>query len=637
MGRIGPRRHSRTLVLVVALAFAGTACSLGGAEKPAGPTRPALARGTLRLALIVPTSLDDPAILDPARPYDPFGRIDPEILRCCLLRTLLSYSGHPTEEGGTELHPDLAAAMPQVSRDQLSWTFRLKRGIRYAPPLERTSIEAADVVRAVERTATAEVSGGSYSTYYSVIQGYDAFARGQTDTISGLEIVDEHTVAVHLTEVTNDFGYRMALPGSAPIPAIPGDATAPLGVAHGHDDGYGPYLVASGPYMVQGAERLDPAEPAAAQPRAPGLTLGSLTLVRNPSWTRSTDDLRRAYVDRIEFLSMTRPEAERGIDEGTVDGIFDATNSREQVERYLADPELAPRVGSVPFDFFVGYTAMNLAVPPFDDVHVRRAVNLAYDADRWARIGSRHLDLSGGDFGFGTFGHLAPDGIEADLLRGERLYPFDVAAAHAEMARSGYDGNGDGVCDNPACRHIFALETDTGFEKFTDRVWVEGLKQIGITLDIHRIGDLDTYNQMSLDPSRRIPLNLGAFWLADYPNASVMFTTLFTAEGIGGVSQGNESLVGARPDQLERWGYGVTRVPNVDAKLDECLALIGFDQTLCWAELDQQLMTKVVPWVPQNTLYGVGISSKRFVRFKWDQALGTWPALDQIALARGST
>ncbi|MGA9162534.1 MAG: ABC transporter substrate-binding protein, partial [Actinomycetota bacterium] len=225
----------------MALAFAGTACFLGGADKPAGPTRPALAGGTLRLALIKPTSLDDPAILDPARPYDPAFRIDPEILRCCLLRTLLSYSGHPTEEGGTELHPDLATAMPQVSRDQLTWTFRLKSGIHYAPPLETTTIEAADVVRAVERTATAKVSDGSYSTYYSVIQGYDAFARGQTNTISGLEIVDEHTLAVHLTEVTNDFGYRVALPGSAPIPAIPGDATAPLGVADGHDEGYGPY------------------------------------------------------------------------------------------------------------------------------------------------------------------------------------------------------------------------------------------------------------------------------------------------------------------------------------------------------------------------------------------------------------
>ena len=85
-------------------------------------------------------------------------------------------------------------------------------------------------------------------------------------------------------------------------------------------------------------------------------------------------------------------------------------------------------------------------------------------------------------------------------------------------------------------------------------MWVEGLKQIGITLDIRRIADPDKYNQMSLDPSRRIALNLGAFWLADYPNASVCSRPCFTAEGIGGVSHGNESLVGARPDQLAEVG-----------------------------------------------------------------------------------
>lgn len=634
---MGLRRVPRTIALVVALAFAGTACSLGRTENTANPARPALAGGTLRLALIAePSQLENPAILDPARPYDPFYKIDPEVLRCCLLRTLLSYNGHPTEEGGTELRPDLAAAMPEISRDRLTWTFWLKEGINYAPPLEGVEIAAADIVRAIERTAVADVSDGTYAAYYSVIQGYDAFARGETDTISGLEAIDEHILRVHLTEVTNDLGYRMALPGSAPIPPSPEDPSAPIGVADGHDRGYGPFLIGSGPYMVRGSERLDLTKPPQAQSGAAGLKPESLTLVRNPSWDRSTDALRRAYVDRIVFRVMGRKKAERGIDEGTVDGIYDATNSRQQVERYLADPELADLVDRVPFDFWVGYTAMNLAVPPFDDVHVRKAVNLAYDADRWARVSNRHLDLSGGYFGFGTFGHVAPDGTEANLLRGYQPYPFDLDAAGEEMARSRYDDDGDGVCDDPVCRDVFALETDTGFERFADRVWIQGLREIGITLHIRRIHDFDRYEEMSIDPSRRIPLNLGGLWVADYPNGSVMFRTLFSAEGIGGEFQGNESLVGASPGQLERWGYEHTQVPNVDAKLDECLALIGFEQTLCWAELDQQIMTRVVPWVPQNTLQGWGISSGRYVRFSWDQALGTWPALDQIALARGS-
>ena len=43
-----------------------------------------------------------------------------EIFRCCLLRTLMSYNGRPTADGGAELRPDLAAEPPNVSTD--GWT-----------------------------------------------------------------------------------------------------------------------------------------------------------------------------------------------------------------------------------------------------------------------------------------------------------------------------------------------------------------------------------------------------------------------------------------------------------------------------------------------------------------------------------
>jgi ABC-type transport system substrate-binding protein len=626
----------RALALSGVLATLAWACTSGGGTEPPTDDKPALVGGTLRLALVAsPSQLEDPGILDPARPYDPFGRIDPELMRCCLLRTLLSYSGLPVEEGGTELRPDLAAAMPEVSEDGLTWTFRLKRGIHYAPPLEEAEITAADIARAIRRTAAAEISGGTYSTYYSVIQGYEGFAAGTTDTISGLEVVDDHTLRVHLTEVTSDFGYRVALPASAPIPPSPRDPTAPLGTADGHDGGYGPYLVASGPYMVQGAMQLDPSRSPPEQTPVRGLTLESLTLVRNPSWDRSTDDLRAAYVDRIELRAMGQPKAERGIDAGTVDGLFDALNSSEQLDRYLADPDLAARVDRGTYDFFVGYTAMNLAIPPFDDVRVRRAVNLAYDAERWTRIANRHLE----GVHFRIVGHLAPDGTQAGLLRDYRPYTFDLEAAREEMARSRYDEDGDGVCDDPVCTDVFALETGFGFERFSDRVWVDGLGEIGISLNIERIpspGHLDRYIDMSRDPSQKIALNLGTYWQADYPNASA-WGTIFTAEGIGGPIFGNVSLVGASPEQLERWGYDVTEIPNVDAKIDTCLSLIGFGQTRCWAELDQQLMTQVIPWVPQNTLEGAVVFSERIVRSSFDQAMGVWLALDHVALARGGS
>ena len=59
----------------------------------------------------------------------------------------------PRTREGAELRPDLATGIPEVSSDGLRWTFRLRRGLLYAPPFEETEIIAADLVRALERAA----------------------------------------------------------------------------------------------------------------------------------------------------------------------------------------------------------------------------------------------------------------------------------------------------------------------------------------------------------------------------------------------------------------------------------------------------------------------------------------------------
>jgi peptide/nickel transport system substrate-binding protein len=602
------------------------------------PENETLRGGTLRIAApgLAP-ALRDPAFLDPQRPFDALS-FEPELFRCCLVRTLYSYSGRATEEGGTVPRPDLAAAMPQVSRDGLTWTIRLKPGIRYAPPLEDVEITAADVVRAIERAATADVGAGAYQAFFGVIQGYGGYASGEADTISGLEVLGPHTLRVDLSETTNDLAYRLAMPASAPIPPSPADPAAAFGTAYGHGDGYGPYLVASGPYMLEGADRLDPSLPPADQPGTSGLEPRKVTLIRNPSWDPHTDELRAAYVDRIEVRPIPFDEAERAIGKNRID-LSTANASSEEVARYLGDPDLVGRVYQGPYGLFVGYAAMNLGVAPFDDVHVRRAVNLAYDAERWVEISNRG-SYETGEFPFRAFRHIAPDSFEANLLRGSDPYPFDLDAAREEMALSSYDRDGDGVCDDPSCHHVFALDTDVGPEPRTERVWIDGLKRIGIMLEIRRVPErhprVHRFLELSANPTRRIALNLGTYWFGEFPvPGSRFFQPQFQADGIGATPYGNVSLIGARSDQLEAWGYDVTVVPDVDAKIGECLVLTGFAETRCWAELDQFLMTKVVPWIPQSILWAQSIVSDRVVRFSLDPAFG-WPAPDQIALASGS-
>ena len=231
---------------------------------------------------------------------------------------------------------------------------------------------------------------------------------------------------------------------------------------------------------------------------------------------------------------------------------------------------------------------------------------------------------------------MAPDATEDDLLRGERLYPFDPAAAREEMARSRYDENRDGICDDPACKDVFALETDTGFEKFADRVWVEDLKAIGITLDIRRVAD---HRQVHPDVAR--PDNEGrpeprGVLDRGLPERLESLRHPLHIGGNRGAGLRERVARGSEPHDLRRWGYGVTQVPNVDPEIDKCLAFLGFAQTRCWAELDQLLMARVVPWVPQDTFEFIGVRPERLVRAPVDQALDVWLALDQVALAQPS-
>ena len=76
-----------------------------------------------------------------------------EYYRCCLLRTLLCTTARrPTRTAGSCSRTS-RPRIPEISADGLTWTFTLKSGLHYAPPLEEVEITAQDFVRAMERTA----------------------------------------------------------------------------------------------------------------------------------------------------------------------------------------------------------------------------------------------------------------------------------------------------------------------------------------------------------------------------------------------------------------------------------------------------------------------------------------------------
>ena len=545
-----------------------------------------------------------------------------EVARCCLLRTLMSYNGKPVAEGGAELRPDLAADYPEVSADGLTWRFQLKPDIHYAPPMADRTVTSADFVRALERTLRRdpfpgedpEATIGPYGFYFAqAIVGAEEFTTGKASAISGLETPDPLTLVVHLIKPTGDLGVRLAMPAAAPIPP---------GAADGHDADYALHQIASGPYMIEGSDQLQPALPAAEQAPVSGyLPAERLTLVRNPSWTRATDALRSALADRIEIVNGGENVID-AIVEGSLDVALAESLDSEEIDRFRADPQLSARVHAFPA-LATEWITMNVAAAPFDDIHVRRAIQLVVDKVGLIEILGRTAEVQS---------HAIPDAFENGLLADYDPYPTSghrgsIDAAKAEMAQSRYDSDRDGVCDDASCADVFVpIEGDDTLNEAAAS-FARAAAQLGLTLRLEPAVDAPPF-VAATDPANHVAMLFTVTWFSDYLNGASWLEPLARSDAIGNA---NVSLIGASDAELKSWGYTATGVPNIDAKIGSCVALTGADQFACWAETDQYLMERVAAWVPIGTRQSARLTSSRVATFQFDASLGT-PSLGQIEL-----
>jgi peptide/nickel transport system substrate-binding protein len=616
------------LPCLLALALTASACG-GGTDEPTQDSGPAATGeapvgGTLTLALLS----DVQEAFDPQKEY---YAIAWAIDRCCLLRTLLSYNGKTTAEGGADVQPDLASAMPEVSADGLTWTFTLKPGIAYAPPLDDVTVTAQDFIRAMERTACADCSIGGYSFYYSTIEGFDEFSAGEADSISGLEAPDDSTLVVRTSTPTGDLPFRMAMPAAAPIPPLPGDPDAKFGVATGHDDNYGRFLIGTGPYMFEGTELLDFSLPPDDQEPVSGYDVGrSIVLVRNPSYEPDTDDLREGYVDRIEItIGGDSNDLALKVDAGELDMVYDGVPPASQIRQYASDPELQDQIHSDPSDA-VRYIEMNLATPPFDDPNVRTALNYALDKEGFGQ-------LRGGPMFGELAGHIMVNSLQGDQLKDYDPYPSpngrgDLTAAKEAMAASKYDTDGDGVCDDPSCQGIVTIIDEADPYPKQTALLQQTLEPLGITLDVKTFERTTMYATCE-DPTSGWALCPSVSWGKDYPDGFTFGPPLFGQDAIGPESCCNDPMVGVTSDMLAERGYDSSiPVPSAEEQIDTCIPLAGDQRLECWAQLDRYLMEDVVPWVPYLFDNNVVVVSDRVVAWSFDQFAGL-PALDRLALA----
>jgi peptide/nickel transport system substrate-binding protein len=607
-------RKSRGIVAIaLVIAVLGAAC--GGDDGGGGTTAEGdgevVKGGVWREDF---TDFDFTGGLDPTSEYLSFAFALHGML---MHRNLVTYK-HIAGAEGNIIVPDLAEEVPEPTNDGKTYTFTLKDGIKFGPPLSR-EIVCEDFAYTFARIDVENVVAQYGSYFDGTIEGMDGPHPPPAETPSGVKCLDDKTLEINLTVATGDILYRLAMPAAAAIPKE---------VASCFDEGkigdYGRYQVSSGPYMIEGADQQDASSCDTLEPLPGYVPKQGLTLVRNPDYDPATDspEVREANPDSFEFGVNTN---EKDIFNKIEAGDLETTTEQPPpplLRTYTTDPELEERLHQNSGDR-TWYMTMNLTQPPFDDLAVRKAVNLVIDKDALRRAW-------GGEISGEIATHILPPDVTGGHPNSTEYDPYpsegfqgDVEAAKEAMKESKYDTDQDGICDAPECKgFLHVAQNESPYTEMTP-VIDANLNEIGLEPTTRELAD--AYTLIST-VAKNVPFSSYPGWGKDYADAYTFVGFLFQG-GDKILCEGNfnYSLVGVTQEVLDECGGSgsAADVPAVDDKIAECAAIPqGQERLDCMIELDKFLSEEVVPWVPYLWERNLNITGPTVTQWDFDQFSG---------------
>ncbi|MFL5925386.1 MAG: ABC transporter substrate-binding protein [Gaiellaceae bacterium] len=526
-----------------------------------------------------------------------------------LLRPLIGYK-HQPGAAGNQLIGDLAQSVPQATDNGLTYTYKLRKGVKFGPPVNR-AITSKDVAYAMNRLANPK-DGGQYSFYYTVIKGWDDVANGTAKTVSGISTPDNQTIVFHLTKPTGDFNLRMSMPATAPIPPEVGACF------EGKPGDYGRNVISSGPYMIQGStgtfSSCSALKPFSGYDGANG---NHLIVVRNPNYDQKTDPYRKNYPNQFEYrVNSNADDIYAKVQAGQLEDEQSSPQPKT-IRQYVTDPNLKdrllPNVGDRTW-----YLTMNLTQPPFDDIHVRKAMNYI--------INKEALRKAWGGPVIGSIAtHIAPPVMYNNGLAEYDPYSTpnesgDVAKAAAEMKQSKYDPGKTGKCTMSQCKGILMVADTRALDNRMVPVIQANAAKIGVTFKVRSINGAYTTIQTT---NKNIPFSERPGWGKDYADPYTFFGELFDSRALIPSGNTNYSLVGITPQINTQKKLGVTgnlnNIPSVNSDIDKCIVKSGQPRITCWENVDKKLMTQVVPWVPYLWSNNVTIVGPKVTHWNYDQ------------------
>src|SRR4051812_23678894 len=330
-------------LLSLGIAACGSSNDNGGGSS--GNAKGGKTGGSIKIGTVGPDSYD-PALAQTVQAFQPLYRVYTGLL------TFKDEYG----KAGTELIPGLAEKLPTVSSDLKTYTFQLRKNLKYS---DGTPVKPGDFEVAIKRL---QKLAGPYSSFLSGIKGVAEFQKkgDPKGDISGITDTTDGKITVKLTEPDSKFQFAVAEPYAAPVPASKVKYTS---MTKDPPPGYGPYTM----------KVVDPSRQFILTRRKdfniPGMAKGKVDKITG----EVSSNVTKMTQDATKGNPTLMPEAPTG------------NQLVREKKKYATRFSITP---SPPNTY---YFSLNTAIPPFNKEKAREAVNYAIDSRALVRVFSGRL------------------------------------------------------------------------------------------------------------------------------------------------------------------------------------------------------------------------------------------------------
>ncbi|MFI7098200.1 ABC transporter substrate-binding protein [Streptomyces sp. NPDC050161] len=496
--------------------------------------------GTLNYAMS-----DSPESFDPGNTYYAFVYNFSRLYA----RSLTAFKAAPGAKGN-ELTPDLAESMGKSSDGGKTWTYKIRKGLKYD---DGSAITSQDVKYAVERSNFARDTLSLGPNYFQQFlkdndDGYKGPYKDKSKAgLKSIETPDDQTIVFHLKKAFAEFDYLVSAPQTAPVP-------------QDKDKGadYTKHVVSSGAYKFQDYQEGK-----------------QLTLVRNPHWDAKTDPLRKQLPDKIVLrLKVAQSTIDKDLLAGNtqvdmagkgVDAQTQAQLLTNSKEKGNTDNALGQRLN---------YMAINTNVAPFDNVECRKAVEYAVD--------KKAVQTS---LGGPIRGDLASTVLPTDIAGYQKydLYPQKYSGDKLDLteAKKHWDKCGAGKTNT-----TILARNDRQEEVDAATSVIDSLKKIGVNAKIQQYPTSKYFSDYAGVPKFNKKNNVGLMmmqWGADFPTGYGYLQQILHGKAIS--QSGNSNLSELDDPQINKLLDDAVANPDKAAREKE------------YAEIDKKAMEQaaIVP------------------------------------------